>query len=102
MIIGILIHPVFTLAIPVAHGFWDMGSFRLITGVGEAMQQTAIFTMAGVFFARHRNLAIGGMNVAYGLGSFIGPLLGTQLYVATGDSWPPPLYVFGGLGWPSR
>jgi MFS family permease len=98
MVVGMVIYSVFTLVIPLAHGFWDMGTFRLITGIGEAMQQTAIFTMAGVFFAQHRNLAIGGMNVAYGLGSFVGPLLGTQLYLATGASWRPPLYIFGGLG----
>lgn len=98
MVVGMVIYSVFTLVVPLAHGFWDMGSFRLITGIGEAMQQTAIFTMAGVFFAQHRNLAIGGMNVAYGLGSFVGPLLGTQLFLVTGESWRPPLYLFGGLG----
>jgi MFS family permease len=98
MVVGMAIYSVFTLVIPLAQGFWDMGSFRLITGIGEAMQQTAIFTMAGVFFAQHRNLAIGGMNVAYGLGSFVGPLLGTQLFLVTGENWRPPLYVFGGLG----
>jgi MFS family permease len=98
MIAGILIYSVFTLLIPLAHGFWDMGSYRLLTGIGEAMQQTAIFTMAGVFFSRHRNLAIGGMNVAYGLGSFLGPVLGTQLYLSTGESWRAPLYIFGFAG----
>jgi MFS family permease len=98
MVVGMVIYSVFTLVVPLAKGFWDMGSFRLITGIGEAMQQTAIFTMAGVFFAQHRNLAIGGMNVAYGLGSFVGPLLGTQLYLVTGENWRPPLYLFGGLG----
>jgi MFS family permease len=98
MIVGMLIYSVFTLLIPLSHGFWDMGSFRLLTGIGEAMQQTAIFTMAGVFFAQQRNLAIGGMNVAYGLGSFLGPVLGTQLYLSTGNNWRLPLYIFGLLG----
>ena len=98
MIVGMLIYSVFTLLIPLSHGFWDMGSFRLLTGIGEAMQQTAIFTMAGVFFSQQRNLAIGGMNVAYGLGSFLGPVLGTQLYLSTGNNWRLPLYIFGLLG----
>src|ERR1700716_3043233 len=97
MIIGILVYSVFTLIIPLSHGFWDMGTYRLITGIGEAMQQTAIFTMAGGFFARQRNLAIGGLNVAYGLGAFVGPLLGTQIFLMS-NSWRPPLYVFGFLG----
>ena len=98
MIIGMVVYSVFTLAIPLSHGFWDMGTYRLITGVGEAMQQTAIFTMAGVYFARHRNLAIGGMNVAYGLGAFLGPVLGVQLFLMTSSNWRSPLYVFGAVG----
>jgi MFS family permease len=98
MVTGIVLYSVFTLLIPLSHGFWDMGTYRLITGVGEAMQQTAIFTMVGVFFAQHRNLAIGGINVAYGIGSFLGPVLGTQIFVMTSNNWRPPLYVFGSLG----
>lgn len=98
MIIGMVVYSVFTLAIPLSHGFWDMGTYRLITGIGEAMQQTAIFTMAGVFFARNRNLAIGGMNVAYGLGAFLGPVLGVQIFLMTSSDWRSPLYVFGTVG----
>jgi MFS family permease len=98
MVIGILVYSVFTLVMPLSHGFWDLGTYRLITGIGEAMQQTAIFTMAGVFFAQRRNLAIGGLNLAYGLGSFIGPILGTQIFLLSSSSWRPPLYVFGALG----
>jgi MFS family permease len=98
MIAGIVIYSAFTLVMPLSQGFWDMTTYRVITGVGEAMQQTAIFTMAGVFFARRRNLAIGGLNVAYGVGSFIGPILGTQIFLAASGNWRPPLVVFGLLG----
>lgn len=98
MITGIVIYSAFTLVMPLSQGFWDMTTYRVITGVGEAMQQTAIFTMAGVFFARRRNLAIGGLNVAYGVGSFIGPILGTQIFLAASGNWRPPLVVFGLLG----
>lgn len=98
MIIGILIYSAFTALIPLSHGFWDLGTYRLITGIGEATQQTAIFTMAGVFFAERRNLALGGMNAAYGLGAILGPLIGTQIYLASSNSWHVPLYVFGAIG----
>lgn len=97
MVAGILVYSLFTLIMPLSHGFWDMTAYRVISGVGEAMQQTAIFTIAGVFFARRRNLAIGGLNAAYGVGAFIGPLLGTQIFLMSGN-WRPPLYVFGAVG----
>jgi MFS family permease len=97
MVAGILVYSVFTLIMPLSHGFWDMTAYRVLSGVGEAMQQTAIFTIAGVFFARRRNLVIGGLNAAYGVGAFVGPLLGTQIFLMSGN-WRPPLYVFGALG----
>jgi MFS family permease len=75
-----------------------MTTYRVITGVGEAMQQVAIFTMAGVYFARRRNLVIGGLNVAYGVGAFLGPILGTQIFIIASYDWRPPLVVFGLLG----
>jgi predicted MFS family arabinose efflux permease len=98
LIVGMGIYSVFTMIIPLSQGFWDITVYRVITGVGEAMQQTAIFTMAGVFFAQRRNLALGGMNAAYGIGSFIGPILGIQIFLAGSSNWRLPLYVFGVIG----
>ncbi|MDT5134466.1 MAG: hypothetical protein QOE41_3777 [Mycobacterium sp.] len=98
LIAGMLVYSIFTMIIPLSQGFWDITTYRVITGIGEAMQQTAIFTMAGVFFAMRRNLALGGMNAAYGLGSFIGPILGIQIFLAGGNNWRLPLYVFGIIG----
>ena len=98
LIVGMLIYSVFTMLIPLSQGFWDITAYRVITGVGEAMQQTAIFTMAGVFFAQRRNLALGGMNAAYGIGSFVGPILGIQIFLAGANDWRLPLYVFGLIG----
>ena len=98
LIVGMLIYSIFTMLIPLSQGFWDITAYRVVTGVGEAMQQTAIFTMAGVFFAQRRNLALGGMNAAYGIGSFIGPILGIQIFLAANGNWRLPLYVFGLIG----
>ena len=98
LIVGMLVYSVFTMLIPLSQGFWDITTYRVVTGIGEAMQQTAIFTMAGVFFARRRNLALGGMNAAYGIGSFIGPILGIQIFLAGSNDWRLPLYLFGVIG----
>jgi MFS family permease len=98
LVVGMLIYSVFTILIPLSQGFWDMSTYRVVTGIGEAMQQTAIFTMAGVFFAGRRNLALGGMNAAYGIGSFLGPIVGVQIFLAGSNNWHLPLYVFGIIG----
>jgi MFS family permease len=98
LIVGMLVYSIFTMIIALSQGFWDITTYRVITGIGEAMQQTAIFTMAGVFFAQRRNLALGGMNAAYGFGSFIGPILGIQIFLAGANNWRLPLYVFGIMG----
>jgi MFS family permease len=97
-IIGIVIYSVFTLLIPFSFNFWDMGAYRIITGIGEALQQTAIFTIAGAYFASRRSLAIGGLNFAYGLGAFTGPILGVQILLLAGNDWRAPLYIFGAIG----
>jgi MFS family permease len=68
-----------------------------LSGIGEAFQNTAIFTMAGAYFAQNRTLAFGLLNTAYGMGSFIAPRWGAHLLAQTG-SWRLPLYVYGGIG----
>jgi predicted MFS family arabinose efflux permease len=98
LLVGMLVYSIFTMLIPLSQGFWDITTYRVVTGIGEAMQQTAIFTMAGVFFAQRRNLALGGMNAAYGIGSFLGPILGIQIFLAGSSDWRLPLYVFGVIG----
>ncbi|MGV9797836.1 MFS transporter [Mycobacterium sp. NPDC003449] len=98
LIAGMLVYSVFTMIIPLSQGFWDITAYRVVTGIGEAMQQTAIFTMAGVVFSRWRNLSLGGINAAYGIGSFLGPVIGIQLFLAGSHDWKLPLYVFGAIG----
>lgn len=97
MLIGIAVYSVFTLLTAIATGFFDMIAFRAITGVGEAMQNAALFSAVGAYFFANRALAIGGLNFAFGLGGFLGPLLGAQFSVAMG-SWQAPFYIYGILG----
>ena len=97
MLIGIAIYSVFTILTALAFGFFDMAIYRGVTGIGEAMQQAALFAVAGAYFYRRRALALGTLNFAYGLGAFFGPLFGGMLFEATG-AWETPFYVYGIIG----
>lgn len=97
MLIGITVYSVFTILTALAVGFFDMAVYRGITGVGEAMQQAALFAAVGAYFYRRRAMALGTANFAYGLGAFFGPLFGGILFEATGV-WETPFYTYGIIG----
>src|SRR5919202_1314785 len=97
VMIGIAIYSIFTLLTPLALGFGDMLFYRATTGIGEGMQQAAMFAAVGAYFYRHRAVAIGVLNFAFGAGSFLGPFIGGLVLQSTG-SWKLPLYVYGVLG----
>ena len=97
ILLGMLIYSVLTIATAFAFNFYDMAGYRVLSGLGEGMQNAAAFTAVGVYFHRSRALAIGSMNFAYGLGSFIGPVLAAQILGKTGD-WRIPLITYGLLG----
>ncbi len=97
VMIGIAIYSVFTILTALAFGFWDMLFYRATTGIGEGMQQAAMFAAAGAYFYRNRAMAIGVLNFAFGAGSFIGPFVGGLILGSTG-SWKLPLYIYGVLG----
>lgn len=61
------------------------------------MQNAALFSAVGAYFYQRRAMALGSLNFAYGLGGFFGPLLGAQLFTATG-TWKSPFYVYGLAG----
>ena len=97
ILLGMLVYSVLTIATAFALNFYDMASYRVLSGLGEGMQNAAAFTAVGIYFYRSRALAIGSMNFAYGLGSFIGPVLAAQILSVTGD-WRMPLVAYGLLG----
>lgn len=97
MLIGIGIYSVFTVLTALAIGFLDMFAYRALSGVGEAMQNAALFSAVGAYFFANRALAIGSLNFAFGLGGFLGPVLGANLAASFGD-WRVPFYVFGAVG----
>jgi MFS transporter, DHA1 family, inner membrane transport protein len=95
--VGILIYSVMTIVTVVATGFADMLFYRAITGVGEAMQLTALLVVFSSYFSRYRAAGVGILNYAYAGGAFIGPWLGARLLVDYA-TWRAPMIIFGIIG----
>ena len=86
-----------TLITVLAVGFADMLAYRAVTGIGEAMQLTALLAIFSSYFSRYRASAVGGLNYAYAAGAIAGPALGTYLLQSFG-TWRAPMVVFGLIG----
>jgi MFS family permease len=97
MVLGIAIFSAFTVLTALAVGFGDMFVYRTLSGVGEAMQNAALFSAVGAYFFANRALALGSLNFAYGVGSFLGPLLGAHFATLSGE-WRVPFYIYGAAG----
>ncbi|MEQ7128146.1 MFS transporter [Actinopolymorpha sp. B11F2] len=97
LVIAVLMYSVGTLGVPLAAGFVDMSAYRLLSGIGEGMHAAAVYAVLGAFFFHRRAVAAGVVGVAFGLGVFLGPLIGTQIVASWGD-WRGPFYVFAGIG----
>jgi MFS family permease len=97
ILVATVIYSVFTLATIYAQGFWDMLFYRAMTGIGEGMQMAALFTAVGSYFHRRRSFFIGWLIVAYGVGAFLGPRIGSMLAQAA-DSWQAPFVWFAFTG----
>ncbi|WP_433475051.1 MFS transporter [Spirillospora sp. CA-142024] len=97
LLVSIVIYSLGTLATPLASGFADMAVYRIVSGLGEGMQAAALFTAIGAYFHHRRGLALGALGVAFGVGVFLGPLIGVNLASAHG-TWRAPFIVFGTAG----
>ena len=94
---GLVLFSVTTALQAVAVSWFDMAAYRVISGIGEGIQNAALFAAAGSYFHRNRGLAIGTLAAAYGIGAFTGPAVGQLLVEVTGR-WQTPLMVFGVFG----
>jgi MFS family permease len=94
---GLILFSVTTALQAVAVNWFDMAAYRVISGIGEGVQNAALFAAAGSYFHRNRGLAIGTLAAAYGAGAFTGPAVGQLLVELTGR-WQTPLVVFGVFG----
>lgn len=97
MLLGIGLYSAFTVLTALAVGYGDMFVYRALSGVGEAMQNAALFSAVGAYFFASRALAIGSLNFAYGLGGFLGPQVGAHLAGSTGE-WRTALWAYGAVG----
>jgi MFS family permease len=97
MMLGLAIYSVFTILTVYAHGFWDMLFYLAMSGIGEGMQIAGIYAALGSYFSRTRTLALGCLVIAYGVGGFLGPTLGTRLTLAY-NNWHIPFIAFGIAG----
>src|SRR5689334_17971804 len=93
VVISVVVYSLGTIAIPFAAGFADMAVYRLLSGVGEGVQATAIYAIIGAYFFHRRAFAAGFIGLAFGLGVFLGPLIGQSLATA-GGGWRSPFLIF--------
>ena len=94
---GVLIFSAATIVTVWASGFADMLFYRALTGIGEAMQLTALLAIIAGWFSRYRGAGVGALNCAFGFGAVIGPLLGAPMLSVYG-TWRAPMIGFGILG----
>jgi len=97
LIYSLVIFSIGTLLVPLSMGFVDMALYRIVSGIGEGLQSAAIYAVAGSFFFHRRGLAFGILSAAFGIGVFVGPLIGHGLSAAWGD-WRAAFFVFGAAG----
>jgi predicted MFS family arabinose efflux permease len=95
--IGIAIFSTGTLLTAFAAGMADMLIYRAATGIGEAMQLTALIAIATTAFAGSRAIAIGSINASFGIGAMVGPLL-ANLALTAYSNWRGPIVLFGAIG----
>ena len=96
VLLGLLVFSLATLLTAYAKGLPDLLAYRFISGLGEAMQVTALIAIGASYFYRHRALMTGSVSFAYGIGSFIGPTVTASLLNAY--DWRMPFIVFGLAG----
>ncbi len=97
MIVGIIVYSLFTLLIPFATGFMSMAAYRTLSGVGEGLQQAALYAAVGAYYSARRATALGALNFGFGTGTVLGPVLGGLMFASSG-SWELPFIVFGAVG----
>lgn len=93
---GLVLFSAATALTAVATGFWDLIVYRFVSGIGEAMQLTALLAIGTSYFVRHRGVAASSVNFTFGIGATLGPILGAAILAAT--NWRVPLVVFGLVG----
>lgn len=95
-ILGLVVFSAATYLTAYATGLSDLLVYRFISGLGEAMQLTALLAIGTTYFHAHRAVAASSLNFTYGIGAVLGPNIGAAILGAT--HWQAPFIVFGLLG----
>jgi MFS family permease len=96
VILGLVIFSAATYLTAYATGLSDLLVYRFISGLGEAMQLTALLAIGTTYFHAHRAVAASSLNFTFGIGAVLGPNIGAAILGAT--HWQAPFMVFGLLG----
>lgn len=96
VLVGLFVFSAATFLTAYAKGLPDLLAYRFISGLGEAMQVTALIAIGASYFFKNRALVTGTISFAYGIGAFIGPALTASLLKAY--DWRAPFIVFGLVG----
>lgn len=96
VILGLFIFSLATGLTAYSVGLADLLLYRFVSGLGEAMQVTALIAIAASYFYKRRALMTGIVSCAYGVGSFVGPTMTASLLNSHG--WKMPFIVFGVVG----
>lgn len=96
VLLGLFIFSVATLLTAYSRALPDLLAYRFVSGLGEAMQVTAIIAIGASFFHERRALMTGAVSFAYGVGAFVGPGITASLLKAF--DWKMPFIVFGLAG----
>lgn len=97
MMVSVIVFSVGTGLVALSTGFVDMALYRLLSGLGEGVQATALYAIIGAYFFHRRAFAAGFVGVAFGAGIFLGPLVGVPFATQWG-TWRAPFLLFAALG----
>jgi DHA1 family inner membrane transport protein len=96
VLLGLFVFSIATFLTAYAQALPDLLAYRFVSGLGEAMQVTALIAIAATYFHKHRALVTGTISFAYGIGAFVGPAITASLLHAY--DWKAPFIVFGLVG----
>lgn len=97
LIAGTIVFSLATLYTAFAPGFAAIFAARVITGVGEALFNVAIYTYLGGITLRYRGTSIGYTGILIGIGGFTGPLVVSGMLSATGK-WQAAFVLLAATG----
>ncbi len=98
-LLGLALFSVATYLTAHSQGLGDLLIYRFLSGLGEAMQLTALLAIGTTYFYRYRAMAASSLNFTYGIGAILGPNIGAA--ILHHYDWKAPFMAFGIAGLPA-